>query len=588
MKKLIFCLTATISFIIPLNSASAFYDDVLPTNQYYDSIKALYDSNLLPDDPSFNPDEILTNAELYKLLITFSETKLGTNPHLPYEDISNDSPYAKYLQTALDLGILSKDMAKIEPNKPLSKYKILETMFKTLDIGTNYFFDREIFSFVDLSPNSYITPLAQRASEIGIIESTTPKFFKMAKRITKGEAADYLYKIRQYKTKNPMSVSLVLNCKTDKTKEPAPSSISDKTEKELIEHPAFGIFIDVWDTLRSDYLHKDDLKDENLIFGAIEGMAKEPNDKYTTFERPGEDTIIDSLASKYEGIGISIDDLDGEITIITPLKNSPAEKAGLKPNDIIIKVDDENMIGAKLAEVMKKIKGPAKTTVKLTILRNKKELNFTITREELFYETVSYKFIPKNEKNIAYIELKSFNDKTFEEFLKTASKIMEQNPDGLILDLRNNPGGYMDVAINIAGLFAEKQRIALKMKYADDTTETYKTGEEGLGLLKDIKTVVLINKGTASASEILAGALKDFEAAKLIGEKTFGKGTAQDLKEYEYGNKPNENKSVLKYTSSKWLTPSGKSIDKVGIVPDRIVKNTSATDNQLNAALDEF
>jgi carboxyl-terminal processing protease len=165
---------------------------------------------------------------------------------------------------------------------------------------------------------------------------------------------------------------------------------------------------------------------------------------------------------------------------------------------------------------------------------------------------------------------------------------MEQNPDGLILDLRNNPGGYMDVAINIAGLFAEKQRIALKMKYADDTTETYKTGEEGLGLLKDIKTVVLINKGTASASEILAGALKDFEAAKLIGEKTFGKGTAQDLKEYEYGNKPNENKSVLKYTSSKWLTPSGKSIDKVGIVPDRIVKNTSATDNQLNAALDEF
>lgn len=580
MRKFILCLSIALFFLAPSNNALAFYNDVFPTNQYYNSIKALYDKELLPQTTSFRPNDTLTNAELYEMLISFSEISLAETVNLPYNDTQNETQYAPYLQTALNLGILSSQPTnpKFEPDKYLTKYKVLEVMFKTLDIGTNYFFDRTSFPFADINATSNLSPLAQKTADIGIIEPSNPNFFKMAKRITRGEAADYLYKINQYKKLDTVEVTYTFEPSSFLEGNMDSYYFNDK-EQELIDHKSFGTLLDVWQTLKSDYLYKDTLNDSDLIFGAIEGMVNQVDDTYTVFEKPGEDTILSSLSSEFEGIGVSIEMIDGKITIISPLKNSPAETVGLQPNDVIIKVNGEDIQDQTLSKVVSKIKGPAGTAVQITISRNNQELTYTITRNALFYETVSYKFMQKGAKKIAYLELKSFNDKTFEEFLKAAQEIVAEKADGLILDLRNNPGGYMDVAINIIDLFTNKSKTAVKMKFADNSVESYKT--DGNGLLKGMKTVVLINKGSASASEILAGALQDYKAATIIGEKSFGKGTVQDIAEYK-------DESIFKYTTAQWLTPNGRDINKKGITPDKYILKTTHVDTQLKAALEEF
>ncbi|MFA7685582.1 MAG: S41 family peptidase, partial [Candidatus Gracilibacteria bacterium] len=391
------------------------------------------------------------------------------------------------------------------------------------------------------------------------------------------EAADYLYKINQYKKIDSIKITY-----TNKTPTKNSNNYSfNKTESELINNQSFGTFLDVWQTLQTDYLYNDKINDKDLIFGAIEGMVNQVDDNYTVFEKPGENIILDSLSSEYEGIGAILELIDEKVTIVSPLKNSPAEKAGLKPADIIIKIDGKDVTKQGVSEIIKQIKGPAGTSVKITITREGSPLNFTIKREKLFYETVSYKFLTKGTKKIAYLELKSFNEKTFEEFLKAAEDIVSQDADGLILDLRNNPGGYLGVAINIIGLFSDTSKTAIKMEFADNSIEPYDAPANGL--LKDLQTVILINKGSASSSEVLAGALQDYKIAKLIGEKSFGKGVVQDIVEYK-------DDSLLKYTSAKWLTPNGRDINKKGLTPDRFILKTTTpnTDNQLTAALEEF
>ena len=563
---------------MPLNTVFAFYNDVPETNQYYEAIKALSDEKLLPETVSFQPDALLTKADLYELLLTFSGIAGSKSPNLQYSDTKNDAKYAPYIQKALDLGILQAPNLNqaFEPGKLLTKTRTLEIMFQTLDVGTDAFFDRENFAFIDLDKKSPYAPLAARASDLGILEPVTPDSFKMAKRITKAEAVDYLYKIGQYKALDTVTVIM----DSSKINSSVFNNNYNEIEKELLDNPSFYTLLDVWQSLKTQYLYKDKLKDSDLVLAAIQGLVDQVNDTYTIFEKPGEDVILESLSSQYEGIGISIDLIDNKLTVISPFKDSPAEKAGLKPNDVITKINGISVKDMALKDVVGKIKGAAGTKVDLTILRGTQEITISVTRQNVLYKTVAYKFIPKGQKNIAYLELLSFNDKTFDEFQKAAKEIVAKNPDGLILDMRNNPGGYMDTAIDIISLFTDKIEPAVKLKFADNTVDTYNT--TGNGLLKNIKTVVLVNKGSASASEIVAGALQDYKIAKIIGETSFGKGTVQDIAEYKDG-------SIFKYTTALWLTPNGNNINKRGIIPDKLVGTPTANvDSQLNSALEEF
>lgn len=552
---------------------SAFYNDVPETHEYYESIKTLYDLGKLPDSENFEPDEYLRKQDLYQFILTYGGSKITLATALPYSDIDNNSPYAPYIQTAINLNILkpSSFNTEFEPNQTISKHFALSAMFKTLGIGTDYFFDHDTFPFEDLKVNSNTAVIAQKAAELGIFETPNMRFFKMAKRITKAEAADYLYKIYQYSPDIAITIEF---SETD-------GIVFTDTDKTLINHESFETFLDVWTILQTEYFHKDEINFQDLIFGAIRGMTDKLSDKYTVFQEPDEaEAFMDSLSNEFEGIGIVIDLIEDDITIISPLKDSPAETVGLKSNDIIIKVDGESVIGESLAKVVSLIKGEKDTEVKITVLRDGKEKTYTVIRDFILLNTIESEILKgPGGKNIGHIRIISFGERTYEDFDEAARDLLEEDIDGLIVDLRSNPGGYMDVAVNIISLFVDKIKTAVTLRFADGSEENYKTN--GNELLKDIETVVLINEGSASASEILAGALKDYGIAKLIGKKSFGKGSVQEIAQYK-------DNSLLKYTISNWLTPNGTNINGEGFEPDIEISNTENNDNQLDRALEEF
>lgn len=554
--------SALIISLLFATQASAFYNDVPETYKYYESIKTLYDLGKLPDSENFEPDKYLKKQDLYQFILTYGESKITLAVALPYSDIDNNSPYAPYIQTAINLNILkpSSFNPKFEPNQTISKHFALSTMFKTLGIGTDYFFDRNTFPFEDLKADSNTAVIAQKAAELGIFETPNMRFFKMAKRITKAEAADYLYKIYQYSPDIAVTID---------------------TEKTLINHESFETFLDVWTILQTKYFYKNEINFRDLIFGAIRGMTDKLSDKYTVFQEPDEaEAFMDSLSNEFEGIGIVIDLIEDDITIISPLKDSPAETAGLKSNDIITKVDGESVIGESLTKVVSLIKGEKGTEVEITVLRDGKEKTYTVVRDFILLNTIESEILEgSGGKNIGHIRIISFGERTYEDFDEAAKNLLEEDIDGLIVDLRSNPGGYMDVAVNIISLFVDEIKTAVTLKFSDGSEENYKTNSNGL--LKNIKTVVLINEGSASASEILAGALKDYEIAKLIGKKSFGKGSVQEIAQYK-------DNSLLKYTISNWLTPNGTNINGEGLAPDVEISNTENNDDQLDRALEEF
>jgi carboxyl-terminal processing protease len=255
--------------------------------------------------------------------------------------------------------------------------------------------------------------------------------------------------------------------------------------------------------------------------------------------------------------------------VVSPLPGTPAETAGLQPNDIILKIDKQETNDLSSQEAANLIRGPKGTTVTLTIYRpawnEAKEIK--LVRDKIVVPSLKWQMLDDNivlNKRIAYLRIYSFNQPLTFDFYQAAFQIINANPEGLIIDLRNNPGGYLDSVINIGGWLLPKGAIVLKEDFGNSEVKIYRAN--GNGLLKDIPTVVLVNEGTASASEILAGALRDERGIKLIGIKTFGKGSVQELVSLE-------NDNSLKITIAKWLTPNGTIIQDNGLIPDVEIKN---------------
>ena len=269
------------------------------------------------------------------------------------------------------------------------------------------------------------------------------------------------------------------------------------------------------------------------------------------------------------------------LTIISPLPESPAEKAGLKPGDKVMAIDGNETTGISLDEAVKQIRGEKGTEVILTVARENADsfLDITITRDTIDIKSV----VLEMKDNIGYIKLTHFNQDTAQEFGEIVNELLTKSPKGVILDLRNNAGGYLDVAIEIAGYWVKNGDVVVKESFGDvEIDRNYNsTGQEQLA---SYKTVVIVNGGSASASEIVAGALQDFELANVVGEVTFGKGSVQELEQLSDG-------SSVKITIARWLTPFGRSIDKEGVAPDEIVEFTEENyeneeDPQLDRALE--
>ncbi len=358
---------------------------------------------------------------------------------------------------------------------------------------------------------------------------------------------------------------------------------------------SFDLFWQVWDKLESDYYDKSKIDESQMVLGAIKGMVSALGDPYTAFLPPDEQKRTqEDLSGEFEGVGIEIGFKGSRLAVIAPLEGSPAEKAGIIAGDYIIGIkasegsstsgikDSEKKVetgtaGMSLIDAVSEIRGKAGTKVTLITTRDgeDKPREVEITRAKIEVPSVVLSF---KDNNVAHLQLKRFGGNTQVEWDKAIVQIQTKKPTAIVLDLRNNPGGYLPTSVNIVSDFL-KDGVVVIQQSGDSKREMAVTGK--MRIPKDTKVVVLVNGGSASASEIVAGALRDRGRAKLVGQKTFGKGTIQEAR-------PVDGDSGLHITIAKWLTPNGTWVHEKGLEPDVVVENKTDTeeDEQLTKALE--
>ena len=345
------------------------------------------------------------------------------------------------------------------------------------------------------------------------------------------------------------------------------------------------LFWEAFYMLDDDYVDTLALDDENQLYGAIKGMVDSLDDPFTVFMTPDETNDFQaSLEGTLQGIGAELTIKDDQLTVIAPLKGSPAETEGLKPGDIIYMIDDMYVADLTLFEAIMNIRGEEGTTVILTVIRDglTDPVVLEIERAQIEIPSVEFEYYGDNE-DIAYISIYQFNDNTELEFETVVQELLLKEIEGIILDVRYNGGGYLDVSVDILSDFIEGKQKAVVTKHREEgDNEIFYTNESSR--LADIPLVVLVNEGSASASEIVAGVIQDYERGLVMGADTFGKGSVQVVEVLEDG-------SSLRYTIAKWYTPNDRSIDDVGITPDTIIEISdedyeNEIDTQLDAAIE--
>jgi len=345
-------------------------------------------------------------------------------------------------------------------------------------------------------------------------------------------------------------------------------------EEGKIEAVDFGLFWDAWRVIKDKYVESEKIDNQDFVYGAISGLLGSLKDPNSVFFPPSDaKKFNEDISGEFSGIGAEIGIKNDQLVIIAPLKDTPAERAGLRAEDKILKIGETSTVGLIVDEAVKLIRGERGTTVVLTILRNgwEKPEEISIIRDVIQVPTIDWKML---EGNIAYIHLYNFYEKAPFLFYQTAVEIIFKNPYGLILDLRDNPGGYLESAVNLAGWFLKPGETVVSEEFRSGEKQIFKS--HGTGLFKDIPIVILINEGSASASEILAGAIRDNLKVKLIGKKSFGKGTVQELASLK-------DNSLIKITIAHWRLPAGQLIEKNGLNPDYEV---NLTDEDIKAGKD--
>ena len=351
----------------------------------------------------------------------------------------------------------------------------------------------------------------------------------------------------------------------------------------------FSLFWKVWDTLRDNYYDKSKLVDSDMVYGAIRGMVSAVGDPYTVFLPPEENKVVEEdLQGSFDGVGIQIGFKGARLAVISPLPGSPGESAGIRPGDLIVGIKDEkkgidrNTVGITLPEAVEAIRGPKDSTVTLALLREGADspIVVDVKRDSIDVPSVVLDFVGEN-KDIAQLKVSKFSSETQSEWTQAIAKVAtKDNLKGVIVDVRNDPGGYLQAAIDLASEFLKTGTTVVVEDGKGGLKHNYNV--ERIGKLIGKKVVVLINGGSASASEILSGALKDNLGATLVGDTSFGKGTIQEPIQL--------NGAGLHVTTARWLTPSGFWVNEKGLEPDVKVENKPDTpeDEQLQEAISLF
>lgn len=331
----------------------------------------------------------------------------------------------------------------------------------------------------------------------------------------------------------------------------------------------FNQFWDVWDKIHDKHVHQP-IDDVALFYSAIQGMVDGLDDPYSIYFPPAEASeFVKDLSGEFEGIGAEIGLRDGQLQIVAPLPQSPAEKAGIRAGDAIYAIDGKDTFNMSLEEAVTLIRGEKGSQVVLTISHDGFDHleEIAIERDTINVPTVIWE---QKEDDIAYLRISHFTQDTWTEFDQAVRELIDADVSGLVLDLRSNPGGFLETSIDVASEWVESG-IIVSEGNDPETAQSFRT--RGRHRLADMNTVVLVDEGTASGAEIVAGALQDLDIAKVIGMQTYGKGSVQDFEVLPDG-------SALKLTIAKWFTPAGRAIDGEGIAPDIILEEMFRIENE--------
>lgn len=568
MKKLISTFV-TLALLLSSQTAFAYADftDIPYGSEYYESVQFLLTSGAVAenDDHEFRPDDEITRAAFFKMVLADA----GFDPSLEeteiyFEDTPEDAWYTPYANKAVEVGLIDiQEEAEnyFNPEQTIKKAEAVRLILRWGGIATPLYISEDDWTleYNDVIPEHPYATFIQKATELGIVQPLNSQYFGTYRKLTRGDATLLIYNLNIYTLTNDY-ISYVENGQAE------------------VNVPLIDVLTDVYIRLNENFYQADFDQDE-LLYTTISEMVEYVGDDYTVFSAPEEAAAYaETLTGEYQGIGVYIEKNSDDQTVVTSfLANSPAEEAGMEVNDIIIGVDGVDITEMGLSELATLIKGEEGTFVTVTVLRDEEELEYTVERRALEASYLEFEIL---ENDILYYELKFFGDSTDTEFFTTTNEILDSDQEigGIIIDLRNNPGGYVDTAANILSFFIEENETIVSIQYNNSTT-TYVSG--GGAELKNYPVAVLINENSASASEIVSAALQEYEVATIIGQNSFGKGSAQELIYYEDG-------SSLKLTTAHWLTPNGNDLHDIGVIPDIEIElvEDSEEDLELEAAVD--
>ncbi len=421
--------------------------------------------------------------------------------------------------------------------------------------------------YSDVKKGTDVERAAQIATERGWIQPVRSNFFGVDRSLTGSEARLLLRKV----VGEDVDINLEVGPAGEQK---VPSTSLRYKQKDIPPLPENDLLRTVWQLLSQQYLYHEKIDPKEAAYRAAEGLVNSVGDTYTTFMRPLDTkNFQDQLGGEVSGIGAQVEYHDNALTVVAPLSGSPAMKAGVKPGDVIMAVDGKSLAGLNLLQAIDKVRGPRGTSVVLTIMRDGSTFELTITRDIVQLPEIDISY----QDDIAIVKIVQFGDTTDRQLRTLLLDVQKQNTKGLILDLRNNPGGLLHAAeITVSNFLPIGSDVAMINSKEEKFTEV--TADPPT-IDEDVKMIVLVNKGSASASEIVAGALQDHKRATIIGEKTYGKGTVQQIIEFRDG-------SSMKMTIAEWLTPKGRKINGVGVTPDIEVPSSDMRDEQLLRAID--
>lgn len=421
-------------------------------------------------------------------------------------------------------------------------------------------------TFSDAPSGSALEAAVRIVTEKNWMKPVRSNFFGVSRSLTGREAKSLLAAATG---KSSTTIETGGEPKTQTT-----TTVIQVKQREAAQLPESDMLRAVWQLLNDQYLYKDKLDNKEAAYDAAEALVNSVGDQYTTFMRPADaKSFQEQLGGEISGIGAQVEYVNNGLTIVAPISGSPAEKAGIKAGDRITAVDGVSLADLNLAKAVEKVRGPKGTVVKLTIVRDGTTMEISVTRGSVRLPEIDISV----QNGIAVVKLAQFGQTTDKELRPLMVDIQNQKPKGIVLDLRNNPGGLLHAAEMVLSNFLPKgSAIAVIKSRADEYNEV--TADEPT-ISEDIPVVVLVNKGSASASEIVAGAMQDYKRATILGEKSFGKGTVQQIIEFRDG-------SSMKMTIAEWLTPLGRKINGVGVTPDVTVTTSADRDEQLLRAID--